>query len=1277
MRAGSGSIPAVSTKIIARSSNGRTLGSDPSNRGSNPRRASNLINTLNTILYGASMVKRFNQHIKTNNTQLDEATLFTNAAEKTAFVANRQRVATAFVYNFFGMLGMINATKPAQKQTVLNFLKKDKQLRIDNIDETNLDISQSVKLAHEAKFFVNVSTVNEITRFLVKLKQGQVTHIDSTIVGKWATGLTPDFLTNITDPALRRVYNQFRMDEGKTIDVSRFAVVAKSRMNKVPDSGEFGKYAKRFFGLTEIAPSATAPVAAPAAQPTAATPAQPAAPTKLSYYQRQKLKKQQAAAGTTPAPAPTTTAAPAKLNYYQKQKLKKQQAAQPAIDAAAQAAAQAAAAAALKAKEEEENRKAQAAAIKTMPKDHLMQMIDALFRSSPNPEIFLFNTTTHVQHMFNFSIVPDVYAQVADRLQVVANNMRAMVNTSDPTELTSAGNATHSALKDIAKLTGNTVTFLDIIKKIVGMSSSTARGHYGGRYAAVAIFAGEDITPAFYEAIVQQLNTDGIRTLSDTLFKRGGGISDFKKLAKIIAGNDDYFKKMCQEGYPIYAVMRYSRSWGATSTYSKPYDYAGYQEFAYQLLDDYAKPFSNIVDMVLANAGSYGLSYFEDAFVAYGVDKTTITKVQGNLESSLRMRFKEFYDTAFEDSKYAPLVRRLLRNTLTSSDNHAYDPSAPNGGGLLLQKLHDMFAKDLVQKGWSNSKIKELSGAAFTDYSVKHMLRIIGVDADELVKNHPNDPASTYIKVVKDGLTTVSPDKLAELLLTDTASNTVNGIIRAARNLQSSAQGDRDANAAALATAMLKVANGNPKMFDFQIAGEELLKLLPYADGGIVGDWLRFAKQNDNKWIMGDKLYKSIHKSRKQEYVDVVTGIVQDSIGTDVEDFVNDIVEALPPHVVQKMRSNLVGGAVLIDEIQKGELKPFDKIDASRLKKIFLYNDLDMSVLLSGVVDKKKKTETYVQFFARAKQTMKNKQILDAAKVKEDKAANAKAINKVMIQRDHAGKHGDVYPRIDKVYDANLEYPEFWTFRKEKPQEGSIVPAYHGTGGIAAGMILRYGFKVIKSSDPSVAGRMLGDGIYFSNKIDKVTQYVSNVGYGRMHGQKGYVMEMDTNLGTRNRDYRAAGIDGRDNIRSPEWCVVDPKAQLRIVKVYEVTLVSKKTVDQHLNEGVQSNGLKGFRQHLKEQVVQENGNVTSFVFRNGMIPIVDLETAAVDYVDFEEALSKKLIKEDMFDTSAQGPVIVFRGTPEQVVIDERFAEHMAGDDLQLYIQLFREEMQRM
>lgn len=1207
------------------------------------------------------MIERFSSFYN-----LTENSLYSTAVDKDAFIKDKSRVAHALLFNFFGTLGMINGSQPAQRQTLLNFLRNDKQLRIDKIDDTNLDISLSVKLAYDAGFFINTATVNEITRFLVKLKQGQITNIDSLIIGRWAAALKPDFITSIKDPTLRQAFIQFKADGGKTIDVSRLAVEFKTRVTAVPDGGEFKTFAVRFGALTD---TSSAPPAASAT---------PAAPVKLSYYQRQKLKKQQAAAGVTPAtptPAVATPAAPAKLSYYQKQKLKKQQAAaQAAADLKATLQA-AQAALELKAKEEEENKKAAAAAVKSMPKEHLDKMINELFKSGAYPSTYVYADLAGVKRMFSFDIVPDVYAKVADRLHVVATNMNTMFSTLDDSSLTQAGKATEAALKEISKITGHQTSFVDMVKYVIGLNFNSAKGGYGGRYVAVLLMSGEPITAELYDQTVYQLAPDGMRNLCQVLADKPNLM---KQLGEVAAGKEEYFRKLCVEGYPVFSSMRVSKSYGQAKTYAALYANPGYDEYAYQALIAYSQPFSKVIDYVLLNAGSYGVSTFEETFVAFGVNDTTITKMQGNLQNALQMRFKEFFDTNLADSKYATVVRRLLRSTLAGGASvYVYDPSARDGGGPLLQQLHNMFAKDLVDNGWGKSKIREVSGAGFTDYSVKYMLKVIGVDADELVKNHPNDPASTYIKVTKDGLHSVDTDKLAQLILTaDPGTTNITGITRATRNIMNNASGDREVNCNAITKATLMIAQSQPTVFDNQTAGQELLNMLPYTDGDTVNGWLRFAKQNNNKWIMGVDLYKNIEKSRKQEYVDVLTGIVQDSIGSDIEDYVNDIVESLPPHVIQKMRGNLVGGAVLIDEIAKGEIKPFDKIDSARLKKIFLYNDIDMSALLTGAVDKKKKSETYVQYFARAKQTMKDKQLLQQAKVKEDKQANAKAINKIMIQRDHAGKHGDTYPKIDKVYDANLEYPEFWQFRKQKPQDGSVVPAYHGTGGIAAGMILRYGFKVIKSSDPSVVGRMLGDGIYFSNKIDKVSQYVSNGGYSRQHGQKGYVMEMDTNLGIRNRDYRAAGIDGRDNIRSPEWCVVDPKAQLRITRVYEVTLVSKSTVDKHLNEDVQLNGLKGFKQHLKEQVVQENGNVTSFVFRDGMIPIVD-QDGAITYVDFEEALSKKLIKEDMFDVSAQGPVIVFRGTPDQVVVDERYAHHMTGNELQLYIQLFRQEMSRM
>jgi hypothetical protein len=1222
------------------------------------------------------MVKSFRGHSRAQ--ELDENTLFTTPQERTALVADKSRVAHAFLLNFFGTLGMINATKPAQKRALLTFIKTDKKLRIDTIDDTNLDISLSLKLANDAGFFINTTTVPEITRFLVKLKAGQIDHIDSAVVGKWATAMRPDFLVYIKDPAARRIFNQFRMDEGKTIDVSSIAVVLKSRVLKMGEGGDFQRFAKRFIGLTAISPTATTPVAAapvtPTAQP-AAAPA-PTAPVKLNYYQRQKLKKQQAAQAGTTTPTPTTpAAAPApKLSYYQKQKLKKDQAKADAakIAAVAKAAELAAlqskwAAEDLKKKEEEENRKAAAAAVKKMPREDFDMMVERTIRPGYGLNGSAI-TPSYIKMVFKFDIVPDIYIRSAELLTSAVGNLQNILNnTFDGSGATVDNNIKefNQTAKELQKVSGYLLTIPEFVMKYGDRLQSP-------RLAYAAILEGQPINDDFYSKVINAPQFPFRSFIS--LFNRASPV--LANLAKLIANNDSYLNSMAEDGKPLYVLfLRLSMAWGSNvAPYEYSSEYVSSNAFAILLLKAAPKPFEYFVDK-FNNIHSRALITI---FKAYGMGSSNdVDGIDPIDKKYMNDYVKYFLENDFKNG-YESLHKSILRDLPPKSTYQSgYSPNYP-----LAKALHDEFTFDIISKGYSASKLFDTLKAPITEYYMKDIFKFIGVDVDDLVKAHPNDPASVYVKAVQNGLSSVSPKQLAATLvsLQTNTSSTFSGQVaqlwRSAESMVQSAQGDRDQNCNSIAQAMLEVAYTRPDDFKTsgQYTGEVLMKYLPYANQDTVVKWLKFAKENDNKWIMGSDLYKEIHKSKKQNYVDILTGIVQDSIGTEVEDYVNDIMESLAPHVIQKMRGNLVGANAVIGELNKGDIKPFDKIDATRLKKIFLYNDLNMSAIVSGQVEKKKKTESYAQYFARASKAIQSTSLLGAAKVKPDPKADAKAINKIMIQRDHAGKHGDTYPKIDKVYDASLEFPEFWEFRKKKPKDGSITPAYHGTGGIAASMILRYGFKVIKSSDPSVVGRMLGDGIYFSNKIDKVSQYVSNGGYSRQHGQKGYVMEMDVNLGTERVDYRAAGVKSGDSIRSPEWCVVDPKAQTRIVRVYEVTLVSKSTVDKHLNEGVQYTGLKGFKQHLKEEVVQDLGNSTSFIFRDGMIPIVDYETSAVSYVDFEEALSKKLIDEDMFDVSAQGPVIVFRNASEQLVIDERFASHMGGDDLQLYIELFKRNM---
>jgi hypothetical protein len=88
----------------------------------------------------------------------------------------------------------------------------------------------------------------------------------------------------------------------------------------------------------------------------------------------------------------------------------------------------------------------------------------------------------------------------------------------------------------------------------------------------------------------------------------------------------------------------------------------------------------------------------------------------------------------------------------------------------------------------------------------------------------------------------------------------------------------------------------------------------------------------------------------------------------------------------------------------------------------------------------------------------------------------------------------------------------------------------------------------------------LGDGIYFTNVLDKAAQYIGDAGFGRGMGTAGYIFQMTANLGRLGEDYRSAGFtDASDHKTyiSPEWCVYHPNSQLRIYKAFKVQLINK------------------------------------------------------------------------------------------------------------------------
>ena len=140
-------------------------------------------------------------------------------------------------------------------------------------------------------------------------------------------------------------------------------------------------------------------------------------------------------------------------------------------------------------------------------------------------------------------------------------------------------------------------------------------------------------------------------------------------------------------------------------------------------------------------------------------------------------------------------------------------------------------------------------------------------------------------------------------------------------------------------------------------------------------------------------------------------------------------------------------------------------------------------------------------------------------------------------------------------------------FIKENPDTEIMDIAFHGTGTVAASMILRYGFRVMTAQmahDAGVAfaGRMLGDGVYFADKIDKAGQYASDGGFrnqNKVEDPEGFIFIMKAALGTKGK-HHSSSIKGKGNsIVNNEWCVFFPNEQLMIYKAYRIKAIRPGT----------------------------------------------------------------------------------------------------------------------
>lgn len=1159
---------------------------------------------------------------------LYENSLYKDATERTDLLNDKQKVAEAFLFNFIGILGMLNGNTHTRDAAMLRkYFMSDKKLRIDTIGDENNDMSLVIKLAKDADFFKNDTVVQQITRFLAKVKLGQITAVDSKIIGGWMKNLKPEFIRYIKEPQLRAEFELFQKDGGETIDISRLAVLLKKKMKILTMGGEFVPFAKRF-KIVEKTPADIAAIIGPVT-PSATVPDDVTAtttdgdgiiPADGTGQKRIRRTKAQMAAtmATMPPVIPSAVVDPPSFPDERKLDVMK-----------------------LFTFGFFDGTISNAEYLEKYSNLKLTSKEKEIIEKTRNEVLPLLKSIFHLD-------VSSVSKEIEKICQIVNNAKFTSTELISDIFISrlSYTNSRYDFGLDVDKMYMSILAYC-IVNIELGRQleyNPFAMDIYSENIFDMTMLiynSNLSVKPKLLEELITAPKIKAIfSSISFSMYSDGISNKSQNKIAQLLL-------KVSTGNYTIESIYNEVKEY-----------YAARHPFWALLRKDYRR-----------------FTYT----MLYGVDLIRVFKNLMDTVNQIRIT----------DDIFKPLWSCFMEMKNDQSNE-------------IIDYMREKFANDIVRNGFGNSILNSMGVFEYQSvFRIKNIAAKLGIDYDYIVKKFPRDHVLVNIEVEANGLDNVDIDVYKEMLTKQVVKdlrnynkipkdknptdedfiNTTDFADTVAKRMPELYR--RSSDTSKVVKVLINFMKEKPAMYDTSHTFGTIMKLLPKMDRDDVLAIARIAKENNFKEFFKGEQYTNIsRRDEKAEYVNIFTGIMNDAIGTDVEDYISDILEQMPGGVIGKIKGTLVGFNNLVSEVNSGEIKPFGTIDDKRLRVMLSMNDINLGAIVTAEMGRKKKGEKWADYFKRVKADSgkSNKKILGLEKVDLDPVADVKALTKTYNSAFRSGKHGDVYTKITKVYNSNLEFPEFKEFRKNNFGDGTITPAFHGTGGIAATMILRYGFKVIKSTDSSVVGRMLGDGIYFSNKLDKAMQYVGNGGFGRYSGEEGYILEIDNNLGRKattseGPDYRVMGL-GNDNIRSPEWCVRDPKKQLAVRKVYQVERTDERGMKKYLNE--ENSGTLGFKDYLKEnKLMKMNTGAASFIFRDGLIPIFKRNEEGElkeTFVDFEDVLAQKLIPASFIDYSMQGPVVIFDNVDETFVSDNRFAESLNGEEFRKYRAFFLEQV---
>lgn len=1119
---------------------------------------------------------------------LHENTLYDDTT-KAAFIEDDTAIINAFAFNFLGILGSYNAGRQVNKTPVVTginlYFKSDKQLRISTIGDDNHNISLVLKLMSDRGMFISSSKVMEMTKFLVLAKMGQVTNVDDDIVRGWVSNIK---VANImkADPKIRSIITGFKDGKLSLIDTSK--ELRKQATKHVPTTTEYTKLSRRVRFRTVYSSIAGAGVGADdddndddssgaiAAQHTTVPDDVP---------------------DDVPEPEPEPEPVVKTWRDYDHMAVLHEK-------------------------------------ILTDVEEYFSTGIVGL-RALP----ILINT-----------IVPDIVGYEFDLDDPEQYDYLRLLNSSYNDRISSfrqIGNAvfqlyfptiSHNTPLFVMEkyMVADDTFYLQHKKRLVGMFEKYGFGEINDNniyqftdnfLTTDTIIKSSDLTSIIFDFtsmdLVNHIMATGDKVNSVSIER----LANIFKKADSVNLNDDFIINYVETMFNKTGVLLGAFSLIGFKT-NTPHE---------SILDGTYIKYPTF-NTFLTNMNRYAINAYPNTLSSNSYNNYDYdTKLRTSIRICVSPDNKFSFDSSFIDAYFVGI------ESITDTDEFIKTMTL-----VLRRKAMTVFMDDGIIKSTPFDRcvfrvLKEgkSGNIVYDSRSFTHML----------ARN--KDKRKEIMPILHGYMKTEPSYYIASLIFQSCEDNEIRSEMSDFYTSVTTDINEEDANSAMyVMISMLKQIKSTDKRLE---AFLELYKLggkkydftngdfgYDFVDrydfgGKYAAEFLKLEVANGYRIFDADRIKAIRRRALKDRAEQMMLDMLYDSMESEPAT-ANSFFEHLDPFYKKKIKDRITGVSFITDQIKTSTINMFGEVTTSRVKKMFEFNEINPTELMKQIKIPTKKNEPFVEYVKRVNEFSKSAQqvvpqpMVEELPVTGDQIA---AISEFMIQNYYAGKHGNVYPLIKRVFTATFPVSEYNAFMKEQEELGKlkqVIPAYHGTGGIAANMILRYGFKIIPSKDKSVVGRMLGDGVYFSNKIDKILQYVSNDGYGRYHGTSGYVFEMESILGEPFVDYRSAGYAGatqRGNVISPEWAVYSPSKQLKMVRVFEVELNSHSKYKQHLSNiksgDVTENKKMQFKNILTEAKAGKGQNYITYQFYDGLLP-VENSNGSVDFVDASKYIAPKGVR---------------------------------------------------